>query len=71
MFAKNAKNERKMGVPGSGNVEDNGNVGSGLGDFRLLMFFPSACLCVPFVPTIFSGSLFLSCSFVSSLVLVF
>jgi hypothetical protein len=71
MFAKNANNERKMGVPGSGNVEDSGNAGSGLGDFRLLMFFPFACLCLPFVTTVFSGSLFLSCSFVSFLLMVF
>ncbi|XP_011044955.1 PREDICTED: probable leucine-rich repeat receptor-like protein kinase At1g35710 [Populus euphratica] len=32
-----AKNERKMGVPGSGNVEYSSNAGSDLGDFRLLM----------------------------------
>jgi len=41
-------------LPGSGNTEGSSNDGSGQGGFPLLRFFPSACLLLPFMLTVFS-----------------
>ena len=70
--------EREAYLPGSGNTEGSSNNGSGHGGFPLLVFFPSACLLLPFMLTVFSRCLslfsFFVCphaSFISSLLLVF
>jgi len=70
--------EREAYLPGSGNTEGSSNNGSGHGGFPLLVFFPSACLLLPFMLTVFSLCLslfsFFVCphaSFISSLLLVF
>jgi hypothetical protein len=44
----------KLYLPGSGNTEGSSNDGSGHGGFPLLRFFPSACLLLPFMLTVFS-----------------
>ena len=54
-WIKMKSGEREAYLPGSGNTEGSSNNGSGHGGFPLLrFFFPSACILLPFMLTVFS-----------------